>query len=146
MCRSSQPEVFSGKGIRKICSKFTGKHPCWHTHAEMWFQLYWNHTWAWVFYGKFTAYFQNTFFLRTPLGGCFWIYSLECKLDARHTRLFAQGKITPLYEETFVSGHTFYPRWNFTLGWKKLLSHLSFNPGRSEYFFASFHPRVKIYL
>ena len=26
--RSSQPEVFLGKGVLKICSKFTGEHPC----------------------------------------------------------------------------------------------------------------------
>ena len=26
--RSSHPEVFLGKAILKICSKFTGKHPC----------------------------------------------------------------------------------------------------------------------
>ena len=27
-CRSSHPEVFIGKGFPKICSKFTGEHPC----------------------------------------------------------------------------------------------------------------------
>ena len=26
--RSSHPEVFLGKGVQKICSKFTGEHPC----------------------------------------------------------------------------------------------------------------------
>ena len=26
--RSSHPEVFLGKGVLKICSKFTGEHPC----------------------------------------------------------------------------------------------------------------------
>ena len=26
--RSSHPEVFLGKGVLKICSKFTGDHPC----------------------------------------------------------------------------------------------------------------------
>ena len=26
--RSSHPEVFSGKGVLKICSKFTGEHGC----------------------------------------------------------------------------------------------------------------------
>ena len=26
--RSSYPEVFLGKGVLKICSKFTGEHPC----------------------------------------------------------------------------------------------------------------------
>ena len=25
---SSRPEVFLEKGVLKICSKFTGKHPC----------------------------------------------------------------------------------------------------------------------
>ena len=28
MFRSSRPEVFIGKGVLKICSKFTGEHPC----------------------------------------------------------------------------------------------------------------------
>ena len=27
-CKSSNPEVFLGKGVPKICSKFTGEHPC----------------------------------------------------------------------------------------------------------------------
>ena len=26
--KSSSPEVFLGKGVLKICSKFTGEHPC----------------------------------------------------------------------------------------------------------------------
>ena len=26
--RSSHPEVFLEKGVLKICSKFTGEHPC----------------------------------------------------------------------------------------------------------------------
>ena len=28
-CKSSHPEVFLGKGVLKICSKFTGEHLCW---------------------------------------------------------------------------------------------------------------------
>ena len=28
MTRHSLPDVFLGKGVLKICSKFTGKHPC----------------------------------------------------------------------------------------------------------------------
>ena len=28
MARSSHPEVFLGKSVLKICSKFTGEHPC----------------------------------------------------------------------------------------------------------------------
>ena len=27
-CRSSHPEVVPKKGVLKICSKFTGEHPC----------------------------------------------------------------------------------------------------------------------
>ena len=26
--RSSHPQVFLGKGVLKICSKFRGEHPC----------------------------------------------------------------------------------------------------------------------
>ena len=29
LSKSSHPEVFLGKGVLKICSKFTGEHPCW---------------------------------------------------------------------------------------------------------------------
>ena len=42
---------FLGKGVLKICSKFTGEH----------LQLYWNHTSTWMFFCKFAAYFQNIF-------------------------------------------------------------------------------------
>ena len=27
--RSNPPELFLGKGVLDICSKFTGQHPCW---------------------------------------------------------------------------------------------------------------------
>ena len=40
--------MFLGKGVLKICSKFTGEHLCR------------NHNLAWVFSCKFAAYFQNT--------------------------------------------------------------------------------------
>ena len=64
--RSSRPEVFSEKGVLKICSKFTGEHlKC--NFNEVALELHMlcnltNHTSAWVFFCKFAAYFQNTFF------------------------------------------------------------------------------------
>ena len=33
--RSNPPEVFSGKAALKICSKFTGEHPCWNNFIEI---------------------------------------------------------------------------------------------------------------
>ena len=37
--KTSRPEVFIGKGVLKICSKFSGEHPCRrvieNTHAEV---------------------------------------------------------------------------------------------------------------
>ena len=50
--RSSHPEVFLGKGVLKICSKFTGEHPC--QSAISIVNLYCN--------CKFAAYFQSIFF------------------------------------------------------------------------------------
>ena len=51
---SSASEVFLEKGVLKICSKFTGEHPCRSVKC----------TSAWVFSCKFAAYFQNIFFLK----------------------------------------------------------------------------------
>ena len=41
---------------------------------------HWNHTAAWLFSCKFSAHFQSTFFLRTPLGGYLWIFQSKLKL------------------------------------------------------------------
>ena len=67
--RSSSPEVFLGKGVLKICSRSTGEHPC---RSAISIKLQRNfrtctrvkqvaRTSAWMFSGKFAAYFQNTF-------------------------------------------------------------------------------------
>ena len=64
--KSSHPEVFLGKDVPKICSKFTRKHPC---RSVISIKLLCNlieitlrhGCSAWVFSCKFTAYFQNTF-------------------------------------------------------------------------------------
>ena len=53
---SSHSEVFLRKGVLKICSKFTGEHPC---QSVISIKL---HSSACVFSCKFAAYFQNTFF------------------------------------------------------------------------------------
>ena len=51
---SKPSEKFLGKGILKICSKFTGEHPC---RSAISIKLR-NRTFPWVFISKFTAYFQ----------------------------------------------------------------------------------------
>ena len=56
--RSSPPEVFLGKGVLRICSKFTGEHP---SRSVIWIKLQWNHTSVWVFSCEFLAYFQTPF-------------------------------------------------------------------------------------
>ena len=43
------------------------------------YQLYWNRSSAWVFSGKFAAYFAEHLFLGTDLDGCFWQY-LSCSM------------------------------------------------------------------
>ena len=45
--RTSPPEVFLGKAFLKMCSRFTGEHPCRSAPLLKW--LYWNHTLTWVF-------------------------------------------------------------------------------------------------
>ena len=62
------PEVFWVKGVLKICSKFTGEHPCWSVISIKLLQLSWNYTSAWVFSCK---YCSEHLLLRIPLNGCF---------------------------------------------------------------------------
>ena len=54
--------MFLGKGVLKICSKFTEKHMPKYDFSKVALQLSWNHTSASVFSSKLAAYFQNTFF------------------------------------------------------------------------------------
>ena len=63
LVRSSPPEVFSGKGVLKICSKFTGEHPC---RSVISIKLQSNFIEITLHHGrspscKLAAYFQNTF-------------------------------------------------------------------------------------
>ena len=60
--RSSNPEVFLLKGVLKICSKFTGEHPC-STSIKLKLQSSFieKALRVWMFSCKFAAYFQNTF-------------------------------------------------------------------------------------
>ena len=45
--RSIPPDVFLGKGVPKICTKFTGEHPC-RSVIPIKLLCNWNHTLAWV--------------------------------------------------------------------------------------------------
>ena len=56
--RSSSLDVFSWKGVLKICGKFTGEQPCWSVIS---IKLLCYHTSAWLFSCKFAAYVQHTF-------------------------------------------------------------------------------------
>ena len=66
MKRSSPPEVFLGKGVLKICSKFTEEHPFTPNHIS-----------AWVFTCKFAAYFKYKRFIGTAREGYFYINILN---------------------------------------------------------------------
>ena len=56
--RSSSPGVFLGKGVLKICSKFTAEHSC---RSVISISCFATHTSAWVFSCKIAAYFESTF-------------------------------------------------------------------------------------
>ena len=54
-------------------------------------QLYWNHTSAWVFYCKFAAYFCEQLFRRTSLEGYFWHSSEHQTLKGQYFYFFKFG-------------------------------------------------------
>ena len=59
--RSSPPEVFLGKGVLEIHSKFTGKHSCRSANSIKLYVKHWNCTSAWVFSSKFEHIFRPPF-------------------------------------------------------------------------------------
>ena len=81
--------MFLGKGVLKIWSKFTGEHPC---RSAISIKLQSNVIEITLPHGcspvNFGAYFQNTFFLRTPLDGCFCCiqdWEMEKSVDSSKT-------------------------------------------------------------
>ena len=67
LIRSSHPDLFLGKGVLKICNKFTGEHPC----------------------RSAISIFSKHLFLRAPPGGYFyWMYAagLE-RLTLKHDNI-----------------------------------------------------------
>ena len=81
--RGSRPEVFLGKSVLKICSKFTGKHPC-QSAISIRLQSNFIEITLWHGCSSVKHFFLRTpleccvllkhFFLRTPLEGCFCNY------------------------------------------------------------------------
>ena len=70
--RSSRPEVFLGKGVLKICRKFTGEHPC---RSVISIKLLC--TSAWMFSCKFAAHFQEHLFTGAPVENCFSKFNIS---------------------------------------------------------------------
>ena len=66
-----QPKVFLGKGILKICSKFTGEHPCRSVISTKLFAiLLKSHLGIGVLL-QIYCIFSEYLFLKRPLNGCF---------------------------------------------------------------------------
>ena len=63
--RSSRPEAFLANSVLKMCSKFTGEHPCRHRCSPV---------------NLLYCIFSEHLFLGTPVGGYFWhLYLLQQK-------------------------------------------------------------------
>ena len=79
--RSSSPEVFLGKGVLKICSKFTSEHPC---RSAILINLLCNLFKSHFGMGgllKICCILSKHIFLWTPLEGCFWTRHSEAGLQ-----------------------------------------------------------------
>ena len=79
MIRSSHPEVFFGKGVLKICSKFIGEQQC---RSAISIKLLCFATLLKSHFGMgvllyICCIFSEHLFLRTPLDGCFWMIYVD---------------------------------------------------------------------
>ena len=71
---SSHPEAFQGKSVFKICSKFTGEHPCQSVISINFIEIKLRHGCSAIY----LLHIFRTPFLRTTFGGCFCKYQKCC--------------------------------------------------------------------
>ena len=72
--RSSHSEVFLGKGVLKICSKFTGEHPCQSTILIKFLCNFIEIALRHGYSSVNCCIFSEHLFSITPLSGCFWTF------------------------------------------------------------------------
>ena len=97
--RSSRPEVFCKKGVRKNFAKFTGKHLC----QSFFFK---KELLAKVFSCEFWEISNNTFFLKNTSGGSFWKKQLS-------------GSMRLLFSFSHQPGNRIWRQWGkFSLFWR----------------------------
>ena len=83
--RSSRPEEFLKKGVLKICSKFTGDHPCGSAISIKSFAALWKSHFCMSALLQICSILSEHLFLGTTLGDWFWKYDLinyQCDLIA----------------------------------------------------------------
>ena len=72
-CRSSRPEEFLGNSVLKICSEFTGEHPC---RSVISIKMQSNFIEIALRHGcspvNLLHIFRTPFLITIPLDGCFW--------------------------------------------------------------------------
>ena len=71
--RSSHPEVFFEKGVLKICSKFTGEHPC---RSSICFATLLKLQFGMGVFLQIGCIFSEHLYLRTPLQGYFCVLNI----------------------------------------------------------------------
>ena len=93
--RSSCPaKVFLGKSVLKICSKFTGEHPC-RSVISIKIKLQSNFIEITRRYGCSAVnllYIFRTLFWRTPRDGCFWTFSIYNNIKANQNFVPKSGQ------------------------------------------------------
>ena len=73
LLRSSPPEVFLRKGVLKICSKFTGEHPCRIVISIKFLSALLKSYFGMSVLLWICCIFSEQLFLTTPLKDCFWL-------------------------------------------------------------------------
>ena len=112
LVRSRRPEMFLGKGVLKICSKFTGEHPC---RSLISIKLHCNFIEITFQHGCSPVnllHISEHLFQRTPLGGCFW-YSAK---KLRKSSIRVENSEQSPYFLTAVTGTNIFFQINNIIG------------------------------
>ena len=117
--RSSHREVFLGKVVLKICSKFSGEHPCRSAISK---QLYWNHTLEWVFSSIFSEHlFLRNLWTAASVPRNNWFQTLSYSYSLEQLRTATPNFFFPEYvtNRRWIQNPVKYLKWSFSLQYLK---------------------------
>ena len=123
--RSSHPEVFLGKGVLKICSKFTGEHPCcsWCSSVNL----------LHIFKTPFTKNTSGALLLNFEIVGCLFKWAFS-SLYVKFETLWILSSLTAFFKKGSKNSTQFSIGWDNFIFLSQIFSSYFLKTAEQQFF------------